>query len=129
MCLFSWRRLASCGRLYGNSGIYYLIYFCNTCLSGTLILVDKKKINLFSVIIKVLLNLIVFSLSAVMDWGLIKTIVIYTAEETFFQIIIMGISLYYMQYPIRKYVRFVFSYVFILLGSYIIVQIAGGKIL
>ena len=64
-----------------------------------------------------------------MDWGLIKTIVIYTAEETFFQIIIMGISLYYMQYPIRKYVRFVFSYVFILLGSYIIVQIAGGKIL
>ena len=105
------------------------MYFCNSCLSGTLILVDRKKLNLFSVIIKVMLNLIVFSLSAVMDWGLIKTIIIYTAEETLFQTIIMGISLYYMQYPIRKYIRFVVSYVFILLGSYLIVQMLGGRML
>lgn len=117
------------GSYMGILGIYYLMYFCNSCLSGTLILVDRKKLNLFSVIIKVMLNLIVFSLSAVMDWGLIKTIIIYTAEETLFQTIIMGISLYYMQYPIRKYIRFVVSYVFILLGSYLIVQMLGGRML
>lgn len=117
------------GSYMGILGIYYLMYFCNSCLSGTLILVDRKKINLISVIIKVLLNLAVFSLSAIMGWGLIKTIVVYTIEETLFQVVLMGISLYYIQYPIRKYFRFVFMYIFILLGSYMAVQMLGGKIL
>lgn len=113
------------GSYMGILGIYYLVFFCSSSLSGTLILVDRKKINLLSVIAKVLLNMLVFALSAALNWDLMVTIVVYTVEETIFQIVMMGLSLHYMKYPIKKYIRFIFVYVFTLVGSYILFQLIG----
>lgn len=104
-------------------GIYYLVFFCASCLSGTLILVNKKTVNLIAIIIKIILNIIVFSVSKYTGMSLVFTIIIFTIEETLYQIAIIGVELYYMRYPVKKYMIFVFKYLVLLLGAYVIAKV------
>lgn len=123
--LFLGEKWGIAGTYMGILGIYYLIFFCASCLSGTLILADKKAINLLSIVVKVVINIVVFSLAKIFGWGLILTIIIYTIEETLFQIFMIGVSLYYINCPINKYIKFISVYVVLITCSYILIQMIG----
>lgn len=114
------------GQYMSVIGVYYLISFCSTCISGTLILADKKPVSLISVIVKLVGDIFVFFVAVALELSFMRTLLLFTIVETLFEVIIIGLCLYYTGLRIRKYLRLIVFYVVLIYliyaGTEIILQ-------
>lgn len=92
-------------------GVYYLVQFCSGCFSGVFVLINQKKVNMISACIKLLLNIVTFSWLNGQKIDLVSAIIIFTGVDMIFQLILLGLMFYMLNYSLKKYSYLILKYI------------------
>lgn len=102
-------------------GIYQLIMFCSSCLSGGFIIIRKNKINLCVALYNLFSTVIVYLISYMYISNVYITLWLMSILSIVGVIVSQGIFFFMTGIKVRTYGRFVFTYIFVpVLGAWII---------
>lgn len=92
-------------------GIYQLVLFCSSCLSGGFVIIGKQRINLFLSIINIVVNIFSFVIGNYMFKDIFKVLAIYSLMGTASNLFSNGLFFVKTGVNIAKYLRFVLFYI------------------
>ena len=95
-------------------GILYLFKYCSSCISGTLVIIQKQKVALTCSVWMVIHYTLSFLLAMVLGFNLIQTVIFYMIADCIYNFVLILLTLYYSGFSIKKYLLFIIKYI---LGS------------
>ena len=95
-------------------GIQYILQFCTSCLSGSLVAMGKQKVELRYGLFKLIWYMLLFMVVAELGVGVIKTIIMYTFWACIERITSLTVTLHYTKSNIVQFLRFLITYLIII---------------
>ena len=110
---------AMAGSFASLLGIYKIMSFCNACLNGKYIVINRKKIILYIYIIMLLSYMTVFYLCHLLDFTPLQTIFAFSVVGTFMTLFDNFLFMILTKVSVIKYISFIMLYIFapIILGT------------
>lgn len=98
-------------------GIYYLVLFCTSCLSGSFVILNKKKMNMLFACLQLLATICIFTIVSVLKLELFEALVLYVSFDMIIQLLSILLIFYFVKFSLKKYLLMIIKYI---LGSYLI---------
>lgn len=92
-------------------GLYQLVVFCSTCLSGNFVIIGKQKLNLFFSVLGIVLNLLAFGIGFFAFGNVYHVLVLFALAGTLYKLADIGLFLYYTGIRFGRFLRFVLFYI------------------
>lgn len=99
-------------------GILYLLKYCSSCISGTLVIIRKQKVALVCSVWMIIHYSTAFAIAGILNFSLIYTIIFYAIADSIFNFGQILLTLYYAGFSIKKYLIFIVKYI---LGSALVI--------
>lgn len=94
-------------------GVYQLTNFCNSCISGKFIIINKKKTILTLNIVYLILNFCIFYVCHFFELGIVYTILVFSLVGSLFSMVDTAIFMKQANIGVIKYLKFVLLYLII----------------
>lgn len=92
-------------------GVYQLVLFCSSCLSGNYVIIGKQKINLYFSIANIALTLFAFVGGYKMFHDIYSVLIFYSITGSLYKLFDMGLFLHYTGVSVYRFLRFVTLYI------------------
>lgn len=92
-------------------GVYQLVLFCSSCLSGRYVIIGKQKINLYVSIIRIILTILAFLVGYKIFDDVYSVLILYSFICSTYLLFDLGLFLYYAGIPVRRFLLFVLLYI------------------
>jgi O-antigen/teichoic acid export membrane protein len=94
-------------------GFYYLIFFCGSCITSTLTILNKSQVNMIISFIMLVLLLIICTVLPFFDLDLKTSIFVLFSVSILKEIILLFLSFYYAGVNMKKFYKLMFLYLLI----------------
>lgn len=94
-------------------GIYILVLFCSTCISGGFTIVGKQRYNLLISIMTVVSNLLVFIVGNSLGFSIVEILVIFSAINVLLRMATNGWFICSEGIRVSRYIGFTFLYIIV----------------
>lgn len=98
-------------------GVYYLIQFCNNCLSGGFVIIRKNKFNLYTAIYQMVSSVVLYGVVVYLKPGVEICLVLLAASGILTVLTSQGILFWLTGIRMHRYLGFVFKYIFLPTGA------------
>ncbi len=109
-------------------GLYQLVVFCSTCLSGNFVIIGKQKLNLFFSVLGIVLNLLAFGVGFFAFGNVYHVLVLFALAGTLYKLADLGLFLYYTGISFGRFLRFVFLYIVCPIAAALLVRLGLVKL-
>ncbi len=92
-------------------GLYQLVVFCSTCLSGNFVIIGKQQLNLVFSVLGIVLNLLAFGIGFFAFGNVYLVLVLFALSGTLYKLADIGLFLYYTGIRFGRFLRFVLFYI------------------
>lgn len=99
-------------------GILYLLKYCSSCLSGTLVILGKQRAALICSIWQLFQYVACFWIAGVFSLSVVDTIIFYAVLDGIYNFVNISLCMYYGRSDLKKFLIFVLKYV---IGSAVII--------
>ncbi len=92
-------------------GLWQLLQFCSSCLSGSFVLIRKNKIELFLAIARLAVNILLFLFCRIFITNVLNCLMLVTLVNSVYELVQRGIFLKLTGLRLSKYLTFVLLYI------------------
>lgn len=114
-----WRMAGSFASILG---VYQLVLFCSSCLSGDYVIIGKQRINLLFASVKIVVNILTFVLGYKLFGNVYHVLIIFATAGSICTLIEVGLFLHYTGVNLIRYIRFIILYIIIPVSVSIIIR-------
>ncbi len=97
-------------------GVYQLILFCNSCLSGNYVIIGKQKLNLLFAAANIILTVFAFVFGVKVFDNVYSVLILYCIAGSICSLFDMGLFLHYTGVKTSRFLHFIFLYIAIPAG-------------
>ncbi len=109
-------------------GLYQLVVFCSTCLSGNFVIIGKQKLNLFFSVLGIVLNLLAFGIGFLVFGNAYHVLALFALAGTLYKLADIGLFLYYTGIRFSRFLLFVLFYIVCPIAVSLLIRLGLSKL-